>query len=257
MTKATASASIPTTTTLNLRDFEVPHPTSRDNFVVSVGIGTKSLDDNGFVTDNMPFIEQVQRRARRHTSEGVAHAIGDMTISYLDRRIRQVVIEVKNTASRFTLKQPKVLELDPQPSLPQGFDTFRIDGLSVEAELSDNHVCGGYDGQFRCDLRYTAADGKNRSTAITDVIRRAFQSKTYTASCEQLTQGIVYQACQVLGSQGLHVIGRVYNLTGYAETHWNSRLVVPEMPRESTCGEVRESKPSRSSSSSERSMSWC
>ncbi len=128
--------------------------------------------------------------------------------------------------------------------------TLHLKPFTVEASLADNHVCGGYDGEFQasCDL---VADSLDSSGFVTDnlgfieLVKQAFSATMLKASCEELALGIVNLACSTVGSRLARASVQVFNLTGSANVSWVKGDGVPPFPREATRQERRDTERAR------------
>ncbi len=130
--------------------------------------------------------------------------------------------------------------------------TLFLKPFSVEASLADNHVCGGYDGQFRmsCELTVDTLDGSGFVTdnlSVIKEVKRSFGKTMLKASCEELACGVVNVASKLVGTRLIKASVRVFNLTGHVQVQWNEGEEIPEFPRIATPEERRVTEGARSS----------
>ncbi len=116
--------------------------------------------------------------------------------------------------------------------------TLFLKKFSVPADLADDNVCGGYDGQFRVSLSVTSTDldnagfvthNENLIRAIRD--RFAPVNGKLKASCEELAGGVINVTHDLMGGRLVAAKARVFNLTGHVDVTWAAGLPVPPFPR--------------------------
>lgn len=243
-------------TTLRLVDFAVKSPQSArmsctdssNDYFVTVGLAVSELDSNGFVTDNVPFIHEVQTFGLRKNAPELAQFAIDTAKHIVGHRLVSVDVDVRGIGNA-KLVWPKGASSITAPALETG-RSFALREMVLDAELVNNAVCGGYDGSFRADLLFTLPNGQNwsrhASKDLRGIIADRFGGNVLKASCEELAGGLVHIAARnVPGITS--AIGRVYNLTGFAETEWIEGMPVSPFPRQANPKEIRETRNKRRS----------
>lgn len=120
-----------------------------------------------------------------------------------------------------------------------------LKSFDVEATLVDNHVCGGYDGEFQAMVEL-GAEELDENGFVTDNVgfiefcNDRFSQDLLKASCEELAAGLVALAYEKVGPRLVTCFARVRNQTGHAEMTWEQGQMIPRFPRPAT-REERES----------------
>lgn len=118
-------------------------------------------------------------------------------------------------------------------------------GVSIQAALVDNHICGGMTkGAFKCDI-HIEVDKLDNNGFVTDnqtfidTIKREFRGRgLMKASCEELCNAIVNFSYHMVGDNTKTIRARIYNLTGHVDITWKRGMVVPNWPRKATSDEA-------------------
>lgn len=122
----------------------------------------------------------------------------------------------------------------PVQTGPRPIITLVTDPFKVEAKLSPENACGGWDKEFEAELSVSVnqldQDGfVIEAKSLIETVQDYFAPATYRASCEQLAQCII----NLVHSQVPHALAikaRVFSLTGHIRIDWNKGDQVPELP---------------------------
>lgn len=113
--------------------------------------------------------------------------------------------------------------------------TLVTDPFKVEAKLTPDNACGGWDKEFRAAMEVTVDELDQdgfvvEAKALIQMVRDYFKPATYRASCEQLAQCIVNLVHGLVGDKLLTVKVQVFSLTGHIRMEWKAGDQVPELP---------------------------
>ena len=208
---------------------------------MSVDLYVRDLDPDGFVTDNQPYIDELRRMSHQSIERLAAVAV-ELAKEKVGDRLTRVIVRAETLKNRRDMVWP---EGSKEQLFPNGSNHSSVGFESVffDAALVDNHVCGGYDGQFRCDLQVATPRQHNvRRGLLIEEIQRQFKIAMLKASCEDLVQGVAQVAIDVAREEALAVKARVYNLTGWAGIYWEKGMQVPPFPRNATRAETKRTK---------------
>jgi hypothetical protein len=113
--------------------------------------------------------------------------------------------------------------------------TLVTDPFQVEAKLSPENACGGWDKKFKAavevQVRELNEDGfVVEARSLIQAVRDYFKPATYRASCEQLAQCIVNLVHGMVGKKAVGIKVQVFSLTGHIRMEWKAGDQVPELP---------------------------
>jgi hypothetical protein len=239
--------------TLYLKDFPVSRDTrgrigsdvEDDQYMVNVSL-TAWPDSSGFVVDNRSFISFVQMVRPDDTNDRLAKSIVRLSRGEIGDRLVGVHAEVRTPHDQGrAVGQWGTLPAQFRPK--QGSRVISLKRLSVNAQLVDDAICGGYDGSFEGDLDVLYVPGRDflNEREVRYVVQQSFSGSLMKASCEELTAGMVHAVVGAFKGQARSVASRVYNLTGFAETIWSFQQEVPSFPRPATKGEIKRTEERR------------
>jgi hypothetical protein len=229
--------------TLCLVDYSIQAP-QESRYAATVRLTVDTLDGKGYVTDNLPFVENTAQLGRNQPPKKVTQHI----IEHAQKVIGKRLIEVDAV---LTLGQKVVANKKwsnpnrPIKPIDPGKPPVIIRDRFVAATLVDVAVCGGYNGKFKCDLTLHAGGNDVDTRQLMEDIEFAFSANQWKASCEELCQGLAYAAYNTNNKIMKGVVARVYNKTGYGECRWEEGLELPDFPREATPGEYQQSQERR------------
>ncbi|MDO8483063.1 MAG: hypothetical protein Q7S86_04585 [bacterium] len=237
--------------TLHLNNFRVLRAGSHSgcsqtdplDHMIDLALTVAALDSRGFVTDNEPFIREVQQMNGNDEPDRFIRRVHEFAQS----RIGDRLLQVKTTARWNGLRQHEGVWKTPGFSgLPtrNAPSTLRIRSEMMPVNLVDLAVCGGYDGRrfnFDVDIGVKTSE-QPASNEFRSAAERAFGNRALKASCEELASGLVSVAGRVYGDTLVAAKTRVYNLTGFAEHDWQEGWGAALFPREATGREIEESR---------------
>lgn len=114
--------------------------------------------------------------------------------------------------------------------------TLVTNPFKVEAKLTPDNACGGWDKEFKTAMEVTVDELDEdgfviEAKSLIQTVRDYFKPATYRASCEQLAQCIVNLVHGQVGAKKLlGVKVQVFSLTGHIRMEWKAGDKVPELP---------------------------
>ncbi len=187
----------------------------------------------GFVVDTQQLIARV-RRLRVYNMGHASQQIIDVGKELMGSRL----VSMNGTIRKESGDESHYISFGPATVDTSSY-TKIVEKKYVPAKLIDDAVCGGFDGQFLCEV--WVGEKELSGDSVINQIRFAFRNHVYKASCEELALGVcrivrqVYPMCP-------QIMSRVYNQSGYAEVVWEQGMEEPAFPQRATPTEIKVSR---------------